>query len=70
MGSETKLVPNSCAMKPTLAANKTESVQYVNDKAAKNTSPNDLGLVVDVANKSGVADESNASRSMQASPRK
>ncbi|GKC55028.1 hypothetical protein Tco_1077773, partial [Tanacetum coccineum] len=70
MGSVTKLVSDSCAMKPTLVATKTESVQHVNDKAVKNTSPNDLQLVVDVANKSKVSDESNASRSMQATPKK
>ncbi|GJW61686.1 hypothetical protein Tco_0111021 [Tanacetum coccineum] len=57
MGSVTKLVSDSCAMKPTLVATKTESVQHVNDKAVKNTSPNDLQLVVDVANKSKVSEE-------------
>ncbi|GJT96978.1 zinc knuckle CX2CX4HX4C containing protein [Tanacetum coccineum] len=70
VGCVTKLVSDSCAMKPTLAATKTESVQHVNDKAAINTSPNDLRLVMDAANKSGVSDDSNASRSMQATPKK
>nr|GEY03720.1 zinc knuckle CX2CX4HX4C [Tanacetum cinerariifolium] len=60
---------NTNAKKDIHAAPITETVR-TKDIATNKPSPNDLGLVLDGTNKSGVADESNASRRTQVTPKK